>query len=161
MFYTRKAFSMIELVFVIVIIGILSAVTIPKMAASKDKATGSMCIHEVGQLIQEISRVFMLSGTTFFKDLNISTISNVTTNVGTNGTGIAETPSAKVDTQGITYVCDGEALVFIVGNYRASQNAYVLSISNLNPTEPACINAAIQLRKMYSIASGGTRFFTL
>jgi general secretion pathway protein G len=36
---TRKAFTMIELVFVIVVIGILSAIAIPKFAATRDDAT--------------------------------------------------------------------------------------------------------------------------
>ena len=35
---SKKAFSMIELVFVIVIIGILAAVAIPRLAASRDDA---------------------------------------------------------------------------------------------------------------------------
>lgn len=35
---TRKAFTMIELVFVIVVIGILSAIAIPKLAATRDDA---------------------------------------------------------------------------------------------------------------------------
>jgi len=36
--YDRSAFTMIELVFVIVIIGILSAVAVPKLAATRDDA---------------------------------------------------------------------------------------------------------------------------
>lgn len=35
---SRKAFTMIELIFVIVVIGILSAIAIPKMAATRDDA---------------------------------------------------------------------------------------------------------------------------
>ncbi len=35
---TRKAFTMLELVFVIVIIGILSAIAVPKFAATRDSA---------------------------------------------------------------------------------------------------------------------------
>jgi general secretion pathway protein G len=36
---SRSAFTMVELVFVIVVIGILAAVAVPKMAASRDDAT--------------------------------------------------------------------------------------------------------------------------
>ncbi len=36
---SKKAFTMIELIFVIVVIGILSAIAIPKLAATRDDAT--------------------------------------------------------------------------------------------------------------------------
>ena len=38
MYTSHKAFTMIELVFVIVVIGILSAIAIPKLAATRDDA---------------------------------------------------------------------------------------------------------------------------
>jgi general secretion pathway protein G len=37
-FHTKKAFTMIELVFVIVVLGILAAIAIPKFAATRDDA---------------------------------------------------------------------------------------------------------------------------
>ncbi len=52
---SRSAFTMIELIFVIVIIGILAAVTIPKLAATRDDAkltkeitNAKMCIDDAG-----------------------------------------------------------------------------------------------------------------
>jgi len=46
----RRAFSMIELVFVIVVIGILSAIAIPKFAATRDDAIVSKARATVGAL---------------------------------------------------------------------------------------------------------------
>ena len=46
----KKAFSMVELIFVIVIIGILSAVAMPKLLGIKDQAHAAKAIEFVGAL---------------------------------------------------------------------------------------------------------------
>ena len=51
----RNAFTMIELVFVIVVIGILSAIAIPKFAATRDDAIVSKARATVGALRSAIS----------------------------------------------------------------------------------------------------------
>ena len=48
--FRRKAFTMMELVFVIVIIGILSAVAIPKFAVTRDDAVVSKAKNLVGSV---------------------------------------------------------------------------------------------------------------
>lgn len=46
----KKAFSMIELIFVIVIIGVLSAIAIPKFAATRDDAVITKARATVGAI---------------------------------------------------------------------------------------------------------------
>ena len=52
---SRKAFTMVELVFVIVVIGILAAIAIPKLAATRDDATITKAIATVGSVRIAIS----------------------------------------------------------------------------------------------------------
>ena len=49
----KKAFSMIELIFVIVILGILAAVAVPKLAQEKAKGTAFEKIAKVGSEIRK------------------------------------------------------------------------------------------------------------
>jgi general secretion pathway protein G len=51
----KKAFTMVELVFVIVVIGILSAIAIPKFAATRDDAVISKAIAEVAAMRSAIA----------------------------------------------------------------------------------------------------------
>lgn len=48
--FSRKAFTMVELIFVIIVIGILSAIAIPKFAATRDDATITKAINTVSSV---------------------------------------------------------------------------------------------------------------
>lgn len=52
---TKKAFTMIELTFVIVIIGILSAIAVPKFAATRDDAVITQAITTVASVRNAIA----------------------------------------------------------------------------------------------------------
>jgi general secretion pathway protein G len=58
----KSAFTMIELVFVIVILGILASVAIPKLAATRDDAKITSKASEIQAILSEIPASFVASG---------------------------------------------------------------------------------------------------
>lgn len=58
----RSGFTMIELVFIIVILGILAAIAVPKMAASRDDAVAVAIKSDIGTMTQAIPAMYMSQG---------------------------------------------------------------------------------------------------
>jgi general secretion pathway protein G len=65
---------MIELVFVIVILGILASVAIPKLAATRDDANIAKSTSEISSLIQDIGSYYTAKGNL---ETNVSKMTNV------------------------------------------------------------------------------------
>lgn len=155
----RKAFTLIELIFVMVVIGILAVVAIPKLAMTRDDAAAVKCTQEVQQLISEMSHIYAMKGYKEFSTLAIEEITNLTAGV-VEGDGVSS-PRGSLVNNGITYMCNGEDIVEIQGILEGAE--YNLTVSDLNPTTvPAAVTASELIRKLNSISTaGGTRVYSL
>ena len=89
----RKAFSMIELIFVIVILGILAVVIVPKLTATRSDAEASTKAHEVMAAVSEISAYSVAVGQT---DANLSVMSNSISNLVISGKAILAPNSVTI-----------------------------------------------------------------
>ena len=58
----KKAFTMIELIFVIVVIGILAAIAIPRIIATRDDAVLVKTMAEIRTAIEEINAYYISQG---------------------------------------------------------------------------------------------------
>jgi len=110
----RKAFTMIEIIFVIVIIGILAAVAIPKILSNRDNATAKVCEQGAGNLLSEISGYYAKNGY-WDKIENMSSLPvGVTTTAGNGKNGIKEAAGTIPLGDGsvpLHFVCNGEVVV--------------------------------------------------
>ncbi len=78
----RSGFTMIELIFVIVILGILAAVAIPKLAATRDDAKVATVVTQAKSILNEVSS-YVTAQKAY--DKNISLMSPSAANLETDG----------------------------------------------------------------------------
>ena len=89
----KQAFTMIELVFVIVILGILAAVAIPKLAVTRSDAEVSKIAHNIMVGASEIATYAMSNGKT---EDDLKVMSNGMANLESSGNAVLSTKKAII-----------------------------------------------------------------
>jgi len=116
----KNAFTMIELVFTIVIIGILAAVAVPKLAATRDDARVSTCMNDARGFMQELTAYYTANG-----DLAlISKITNLPVEVISGNGFILDLDMSKKDGSMLAngyYMCDGTIVALFEPSYSSTE----------------------------------------
>ena len=109
----RAGFTMIELIFVIVILGILAAVAIPKLAATRTDAEVSKAASDLATVITDMGSYYTAQGAF----ANLSVMTNVidfdSTAKGATATDVAKFQVGGVDCVSLTFSADTVTLADI------------------------------------------------
>ncbi|MDQ7061297.1 MAG: type II secretion system protein [Sulfurimonas sp.] len=89
----KAAFTMVELIFVIVILGILAAVAVPKLAATRDDAKMSRTAHNIMVGAGEIAAYAVAQGVT---DTDFTIMSNAMQLLQNSGEAVLTSSKADI-----------------------------------------------------------------
>ncbi|MDF1878228.1 prepilin-type N-terminal cleavage/methylation domain-containing protein [Sulfurimonas sp. SAG-AH-194-C20] len=121
----RAGFTMIELIFVIVILGILAAVAIPKLAATRTDAEVSKAASDLATVVSDIGAYYTSQGT--FADLVVMT----------NVADFDDTAVGAADAETANFQVGGEDCVLLTFNNVSDGNVTLSDVAS--PSTAACI----------------------
>jgi general secretion pathway protein G len=151
----RSGFTMIELIFVIVILGILAAVAIPKLAATRDDAKIATKVQEGTQAIQEMSSFYTSRG--YFG--KVSDMTNV--KLSTGATSDTDAAASEMNASTVVYLTDSNKVgcVSYTTSVEGAKEGNV-TVTSLTGASPICTGVRKALDdKNISSAAGITHRF--
>ena len=142
----KKGFTMIELIFVIVILGILASVAIPRLAATREDAEISAAVANLRTLVSDASAYYTAKGE-FGSTTKWSEITNVPLGSAT-GNAVGGTASAKLkaggkDCIGVRLVEKNGAVPAHIVFSKESGGSVCTQVQNSDPVKKAYLESKI------------------
>ncbi|MDX1808889.1 MAG: prepilin-type N-terminal cleavage/methylation domain-containing protein [Sulfurospirillaceae bacterium] len=122
----KKGFTMIELIFVIVILGILAAVAIPRLAATRDDAKLAAVKTDIGTFMNAIPAWYQGQ-----KDARIAQATSIDTNQWVQNTGVGAEYTLTLDNQACVTIAVWDV------NGTTAADAHVATTAEINATNGA------------------------
>ncbi|MCI7464104.1 MAG: type II secretion system GspH family protein [Campylobacter sp.] len=147
----KKGFTMIELIFVIVILGILASVAIPRLAATREDAEISAAVANLRTLVSDVSAYYVAKGsfnTTGATKAKWSEITNVPLD-GATSDAVGANATAHLKAGGKN--CIGDRLVekngatpaHIVFDKKSDGGAVCTQVQNSDPVKKAYLDSKV------------------
>lgn len=135
-----KAYTVMELILIIVLIGLLAGVAVTRLSVTRDDAHTGICVYEVTYLTREVANSYTVLGHTIFIKKLISNMTNIRI-IGQNTGFDSGIKQDNTMIEGIQYFCESEKLITLT---YVKNRLYLQVFEPLNPVGYA---AFIRLKK--------------